>query len=240
MNLPDWTPVFLQPLLERMDRHPSCSGHRRAVFERLVTDPKMRMVYDEFVRRDRKTGEFLHRAKNRADEQSVEDAQMSAIREVLQLTVSAASDRISVSKLEQIEEAQQRWGNIATRLRELAHDMELAAKLEMLGLDDPVSKALGMQDLQTLRRVAKWVDHLTSAVRRPGDPLIVRRHRGDPIVRGVQIMISIKLEEQFGERLDGTAATLTSVALGAETTPRVSRSALTERNSTKKAQSNRT
>jgi hypothetical protein len=40
-------------------------------------------------------------------------------------------------------------------------------------------------------------------------------------------MISVKLEELFGDGFHGTAATLTSVALGAETTHRVSRSALT-------------
>jgi hypothetical protein len=143
--------------------------------------------------------------------------------------VSAASDRLSVSKLDEIEKARAQWADHATRLRALAHDMELAFDLGALGLDDPKFPGLAWHDAQAVRRVAKWIEHLTSALRRPGDPLIVDRHRGDPIVRGVQIVIALKLEEQFGERLDGTAATLTSVVLGAETTPRTSRSALTER-----------
>jgi hypothetical protein len=106
--------------------------------------------------------------------------------------------------------------------------MALAAELGMLKLDDPATPALSSRDLLALLRVAKWLEHLKSGLRRPDDPLTVDRHRGDPIVRGVQIMIGVKLAEQFGERLDGTAATLTRVALDAETTPRTSRSALTE------------
>jgi hypothetical protein len=96
----------------------------------------------------------------------------------------------------------------------------------MLGIDDPESRSQASQDIQLVRRLATWLEHLTSAMRRPDDPLIVERHRGDPIVRGVQIMISVKFKETFGERFDGIAAILTSVALGAETSPRVSRSAL--------------
>jgi hypothetical protein len=229
MKFPSWTPELVRPILEQMHAHPACSGQRRLVFERVLDDPKMRPVYDEFLRRDRKSGKFFHPARSPYDGQSPEEAQLSAIREVLQLTVSAASDRISVSKLDEIEKARERWMDHATRLRALAHDMELACELGALGLDDPKFPGLAWQDSQALLRVANWVEHLTSALRRPGDPLIVDRHRGDPIVRGVQIMIGVKLEEQFGGRLDGTAATLTSVALAAEASPRASRSALTER-----------
>jgi hypothetical protein len=213
-------------LLEQMRRHPPSSEYRLAVLDRLMTDPRMRTVFDEFLRRDRQTGELLHRPRKRADNQSADSAHLEAVREVLERTITAAGDRLSVSRLDQIEAAQQRWGDLASRNRELAQDMELAAELGMMGLDEPTSRALGLQDLQGLRRVANWLDHLTTAVRRRGDPLIVKRHRGDPIARGVQIAISGKIDEQFGERLDGTAATLTSVALGVETSPRVSRSAL--------------
>jgi hypothetical protein len=100
--------------------------------------------------------------------------------------------------------------------------------------DSGLSEAVARHDAQALMRVANWMDHLTSSARRPGDPLIVKRHRGDPIARGVQITIGVKLEEQFGERLDGTAATLTSVALGVEASARASQSALTKRKSPKR------
>jgi hypothetical protein len=186
----------------------------------------MQNVYDEFLRHDRKTDAFLRPARNPAPGRSAEEAQLAAIREVLQLTISAAADRISVSKIEEIEAARLRWSTDATRLRFLAHDIELAASLGALGIDDPESQAQASQHVEVARRFANWLDHLTLSMRDSDDPLIVERHRGDPIVRGVQTMITVKFVEQFGDRLDGTAATLTSVVLGAETSPRVSRSAL--------------
>ena len=58
---------------------------------------------------------------------------------------------------------------------------------------------------------------------------MVMRHSEDPIVKGVQTMIAVELQELFGDGFHGTAATLTSVALGVETTPRTSRSALSSK-----------
>jgi hypothetical protein len=230
MNLPKWVPEPVKPLLEQLNTNSACRGRRRPIFDRLAEDQRMRPVYYElFVRRDRETGDFLYPAKSQNSNQSAEDAQVAAIREVLLATINAASDRLSVSKVEEIEDAKRRWGDDATRLRALAHDMGLAAELEMLGFDDPVSQFLAKQDLQALQRVANWLEHLKSSVRPPDDPLVVHRHRGDPIVRAVQITIGGVIEEQFGERLDGTAANLTRVALDVETSPRVSRSALAER-----------
>jgi hypothetical protein len=225
-ELPDWTPESVKPILEELDQHPRTSGPRRAVVDRLLTDSRMRAVYDEFLRLDRQTGNFFHPSRVSPEGHSLEEAQLAAIREVLQLVISAAGDRIAVSKIEEVEAAKLRWDDDANRLRVLARDIELAAELGMLGIDTPESQAQALQHVQLARRFASWLEHLTSSMRSADDPLIVERHRGDPIVRGVQIMISVKLEEQFGDRFDGTAATLTSVALGAETSPRVSRSAL--------------
>lgn len=226
MELPGWTPEPVKPILEELDQHPRTSGPRRAVMDRLLSDPRMQVVYDEFLRRNRQTGTFFHPCRNLVDGRSIEEAQLAAVRELLQLVTSAAGDRITVSKIEEIEAAKLRWGDDAKRLRLLAHDLELAAELGALGISDAASQLQALQDAQMARRLANWLEHLTSAMRRPDDPLIVERHRGDPIVRGVQIMISVKLDELFGDGFHGTAATLTSVALGAETTPRVSRSAL--------------
>jgi hypothetical protein len=186
----------------------------------------VRVFYEEFLRRDRQTGKFFNLPLGSAEDRSAEDAQLAAIRQILELVISAAGDKIAVSKIEEIEAAKLRWQDDAKRLRLLAHDIELAAELGMLGIDDPESRGQALQHVQLARRFAGWLEHLTSAMRRSGDPLIVERHRGDPIVRGVQIMISVKFKETFGERFDGIAAILTSVALGAETSPRASRSAL--------------
>jgi hypothetical protein len=226
IEFPDWTPELVKPILEELHQQLHMSAALNNVLERLWADPRMQAVYDELLRRDRQTGTFHHPCRNSPEDRSVEEAQLTAIREVLGVVISATAERTTVSKIEDIEAAKLRWGDDADRLRMIAQDIELAAALGSLGISDPLSRDCALQDAKTLRRVAKWLVHLTYATRRPGDPLIVERHRGDPIVRGVQISISLVLEKQFGEGFHGTAATLTMVALGAETTPRVSRSAL--------------
>jgi hypothetical protein len=213
---------------------PASSGRRRLVFDRLVANKRMQSVYGVFLQLDRQTGNYRYAARKRKNGQSAQDAQVAGVREILQLSVCTASDCMSVSTEQQLEGARQRWRDDSSRIRVLASDVELAADLGMLGFDDPASKALALQDCVSLRRIAGWLEILTSGIRTSGDPLVVKRHRGDPIVRGVQILISGQIDEHFGERLDGTAATLTSVALAVDTTPRTSRSALTRRKPQKK------
>lgn len=233
MDFPSWIPQPVRPLLERLNTNPASGGRRRPVFDRLLEDRRMETVYREFLRRDRKTGDFLHAARNQNANQP-EEAQIAALREVLIVAISAATDQMSVSKVEQIEETKRRYADFAAKLRGLALDMALASELGLLGLDDPAAPNLSTHDCAALLRVANWLEHLNSAMRRPTDLLVVDRHRGDPVVRGVQIMIGHTIEEQFGERLDGTAATLTSVALGVVASPRASRSALAEENPRKR------
>jgi hypothetical protein len=234
ITLPDWTPTFVRPLLKQLDLNPACKGQRRIAFERLVNDKRMHAVYDQFSRRDRKSDTFLYPAKKRAHKQTFEQAQLAALRQVLQVTISAAGDRVSVSKLEQLDDARERWGELASQLRALARDLDLAIDLGQLGLDDRKSRRQAERDIIGLIHVANWLDCQTLTLRPPEDPLIVRRNRGDPVVRGVQILVSRTFKEQFGVRLDGTAATLASVALGAKASARVSRSALTAKKPEKK------
>ena len=223
------TPDPIKLILKGIDRHPRTFGPHRAAFEKLMNDRRMQEVYGQFLRRDRQTGEFYYRPQNPKAGHTPEEAQVTAIREILQLSISAAADKIAVSKYEQIEAAKQRWLDEAKRLRLLANDVELAAELGLLGVDDPASVALASEHIEVARRFANWLEHLTSGLRRSDDPLVVARISGDPVVRGVQTMIAVKLKEQFGRRCDGIAAILTSVVLGAETTPRVSRAALTRK-----------
>ncbi|MFT4115983.1 hypothetical protein [Bradyrhizobium sp.] len=232
MPLPAWIPDLLKPVLEEI-KSAACVSRHRFIFDRLLNDSRMRPVYQEFVRRDRKTGRFLNAARARPD-QSDDEAQIAAVREIIQLAISAASDRISVSKLSEIEAAKLNWRSHATLLRTIARDITLAIEFGSLGFDDPVSRDIARPDVDALNRVANWFDQLATTARQHGDPLVVDRHRGNPTVRGVQTLIGLALEERFGEALNGTAATITSVALDARTTPRSSRSALTKKTTKKK------
>jgi len=230
IDFPDWTPEPVKQILIRIDNHPLTTGLRRDVYESLLADPRMRDVYGQFLRRNRETGGFLYPAQRLPETHSHEEAQLAAIREVLLIVMSAAGDRIAVSKVEDIEAAKVRWEEGAKLLRGLAHDFELAVTHGTFGLGGPEARKLILEETLVARRFAERLEDFASHTRRPDDPLVVMRDSGDPIVRGVQIMIAVKLDELFGDAFHGTAATLTSIALGVETTPRTSRSALSSKN----------
>jgi hypothetical protein len=113
--------------------------------------------------------------------------------------------------------------------------MALALKTGQFGLTDTLeSKQLAENDQAALIRAANWLESTTRALRQPNDPLIVERDRGDPVERGVHISIAEKLKLTFGNRLERTAATLASVALGVKIGIRPARSALTRKAPPKK------
>jgi hypothetical protein len=96
----------------------------------------------------------------------------------------------------------------------VADGLAVAADFGMLRLNDPESLTCATRDLQGLLQAANWLDHL--ALSANDDSLVVKKHRGAPVVRAIQILIGIKLAEEFGQRLDGVAGTSTSVALDAD------------------------
>jgi hypothetical protein len=224
MNFPDWTPESLKPQLQRL--YKACPGRRLPIFDRILSDSRMTSVYGVLLQHDRESGRYRYAAKRGKTNQSAKDAQTAAIGEILKVAISAASDRMSVSRIEEIEEGRKQWKSHSELLRAIAQDMALAAELGILGFESQEARALAIKDAEGLLRVASWLDHLRSATRRSDDPLVVERHRGDPVVKGVQILIASQIEALFGNRLDGTAATLAGVALGAKASPRASRSAL--------------
>jgi hypothetical protein len=236
ISLPTWVPETVQKLFQEAEEA-DLPPEQRSILERLATDERMQNVWGELLRRDRGSGQFVHPALSRDGERlrSKDECQHSALGELFHFVFTAARDRMMVTKPEEVRRHREHLLNNAKTLRNLANDLDLARIRGQFGVTDPESVTLVESDVATLRRVASWLEHLTSAMRRPDDPLIVRKHRGDPIGRGVQILTARKLEELFGNRLDGTAATLAGVALGIKTSARASRSALTRGKSPKKA-----
>jgi hypothetical protein len=93
---------------------------------------------------------------------------------------------------------------------------------------------LAENDRLALLRVADWLRNYTRALRRPNSHLMVKKHRGDPVRRGIYISITEKVLFLFGQRLDRTSATLTSVAIGKHVGTRPARSALSRDKQTRK------
>jgi hypothetical protein len=148
MNLPEWIPEPITHVFDELVRRAPSADHV-SITERLATDERMKTVYTELFRRNRKTGDFLNPARNSAGE-TAQDGQVAAIEELFKQVVSAASHRTRVTKPEEIESARVRWREDAKRLRALAHDLELAIGLGQLGTDDPLSKDMAISDLGAL------------------------------------------------------------------------------------------
>ena len=209
---------------------------QRAILERMTTDDRMKKVWALLLSRNRPSRKFAYPARPRdsTGSKSADEMQFDALRELFYFVFSAARDKMSVSRPIEIQESKEDLAKNAKTLRAIANDLDLAAATGQLGVASAQDKQLAASDSASLRHVAGWLDQLSTAHRRPGDPMIVERHRGDPVVRGVQILIAVKLEELFGHRLDGTAATLTSVALDKEATAKTTRSALKKEKSKQK------
>jgi hypothetical protein len=240
ISLPTWVPETVRKIIQELEQS-DLIPEQRSILKRLATDKRMQNAWGVLLGRDRGSGQFVYPALPRGGRRlgSGEDYQLSALSELFYFVFTAARDKMMVTKPEEILRNKEHLLENAKRLRILASDLDLARIRGMFGVADPQSKMLAERDVLALRHVANWLEHLTSASRRSDDPLIVKKHRGDPVARGVQILTAVKLEELFGNRLDGTAATLASVATGIRTSARASRSALTKEKSSKKAGSSR-
>jgi hypothetical protein len=216
--------------------NPDRACEQRAILVRMTTDDRMKNVWALLRSRKRPSRNFVYPARPRdgTGSKSADERQFDALRKLFCDVFSAARDQMKVSRLIEIQQSKENLAKNAKMLRAIAHDLDLAAETGQFGVVSTQDKLLAAINSISLRCVANWLDHLPTAHRRPGDPMIVDRHRGDSVVRGVQISIAKKMEELFGVRLDGTTATLTSVALGKKATAKTTRSALKKQKSKKK------
>jgi hypothetical protein len=226
--LPDWLPPSVADRARKIEIT-AHTDEQLAILARMATDGRMRSVWRELTRRERKTGAFFHPAKARPDLNftSPDQIQAQALDELFFFVFSAARDRMSTSTPDQVEAV--RRGTMV-RVKILR---ECASFLRQKCVDQPQAIA----DAEAVDRVANWFQGLATGVRSSSDPLTVRRERGDPIVRGVSAIIGVWLSERFGKRLDGIAAKLASVALGKPAKARAVRSALRRTKGAVKAES---
>jgi hypothetical protein len=214
----------VQDSIKRVD-HAVLAAEQSQILERMTSDKRLQTVWSELTRRKRPSRAFFHPAIPRNGHATSDDAQSEALRELFHFVFCAARDKMSVSKPSEVKEGKELLLRNATIMRSVAQDLELASLAGQLGIVSDQARTLAAINCQSLRMVANWLDHLASAHRAPDDALMVKRHRGDPVVRGVQILISEKLKKLFGADLDKIAATLASVALKKPTSVKITRSA---------------
>jgi hypothetical protein len=219
------------------------SPERQAILGRLASDSRMYNVYSTLLRTNQSSGGYLHAARHyypappkEFEEQiraigallsglNVEDRQHKAVEETLYFTLCTAADKIRVTKYEEVEPARQNYRIRIAVLKEAATDM---TQMAYNYLDKPAKAAGAFQmlaDAGALLRAADWSEKRLLAIRGPDDPLTIKNDHGDPVARGVGGTIASFLNHRFGSPLYGTAAALASVALGAEVSLRVVRSA---------------
>ena len=233
--LPNWLPPSVEKQARRIEGQ-DLSTEQRAILLRLATDDRMRKVWKELSKRKRPDGGFVYAAKSRqkVPSRKQNEAQNEALAELFHFAFCAARDRISVSKAVEVEREKEALLQKAKILRELAKFVEVTAFSKEHVIPDPLSHQLTIFDAGALLRVAHFLEHVAAAMRPPSDPLMVQYHRGDPVVKGVQIEIAAQMQKTFGRVLHGTAATIASVALAKETTEKVTRTAFSDQNPSKK------
>jgi hypothetical protein len=223
---PTWLPPTVAQELRRLESN-ELTDAQHAQLRRLATNENMRAVWTRLNSRNRNGGGCMYPAAVRRPEDAFgpscfgaltsEKLQDMALGRFFYLSFRAANDKLATAKWEDVEQIIETYRSRATVLRNTAAHLVAAFRGNIL-------KA------SVLLEVAEWYDIQITETRKPDDPLVIKRHRGDPVVRGVQTIISMHLQEIFGKRFDGIAATVTAVALGRPTTPRASRSALSRPN----------
>lgn len=203
IDIPVWCPAPIADEIRKLEKAGQLPW-KQEVLERLATDARMQQAYKELLRRDRTSKAYLHKARlsPKSKSSSAENDQITALTELFLFVFTAVGRQTRTSKPQEIEAQRRSQLGDAQRLRMIANDVELLADSQELGMADPVSKQIALADAAALRRVAKWLEHISGAMRRPDNPLMVAKHRGDPIVRGVQIAIGAKVQDLFGDRLD--------------------------------------
>jgi hypothetical protein len=221
--IPAGTPLKVQLELQRL-LHEQKTEDAIEILVRLATDTRMKTVWGELTRQDRKTGAFVHAARYPASLPVANDpTQDIALGETLFLAFRFALDRVAVSKESENAANRAKLAGKAARLRDMADE---------LAEDGQVSA----DDIEALRRAANRYEVAASEIRKLDDALTIQNERGDRVERGVQTTLAGFFHQRFGNRLDGTAATLASVALGGQgLSPRASRSAFSRRKRIKKA-----
>jgi hypothetical protein len=231
--LPKWVPPQIADIFCAIEAF-SLTDRARVSTPRLATDDRMRGVWEELLRKNRESGKYFHPACPRpgSTELTADARQTFAIRELIWFAICATRDERAVSRPEEIEQSKRNLKDHSHRLRVLALDLELATELGQLGIVDDPSKELASEHFRALNHIAGWLDNLAGALRRLDDPLMVRRVRGDALVKGVQITLAGICLQHFGARLDGTVATIASVAVGTDAKRRAARSALSRKKPT--------
>jgi hypothetical protein len=198
LTIPPWVPGAVSKAARALYSDADQRGRIECipVLQRLVSDPRMRPVWAELVKRTRKEDRsFFHPAEPAWEiPDSAEERQTRAIGSLVYLAVNLVVDSPRVVTRRQVETTRRKALDAASVLRK-------AAKL--LSLPDPALNAARNHEGEA----AAWAAAGSSR-------LVVERDRGDAQAKCFAIVFASQCRQLFGCPLYGVTATVASVALG--------------------------
>jgi hypothetical protein len=218
-SLLEWLSKPVEGAIQKIT-HPDIANEQRAILTRMTSDHRLDEVCTTLLSKDRAAGGYKFPTIPRpgAQPRSPKDSQHAALQEAFRLAFCFTRDQKAVSKPDEIAEHKASLEENSSRLRNIASDLYRARETDQLGLVDSTSKEIATEHILALGEVADWLDQLAVSLRKAGDPLMIARDTGNPLLRGVTILIADEFLRLFGNRMERTAKTLASIATGIEET----------------------
>jgi hypothetical protein len=183
---------------------PPLANPSRTILIRLLTDLRMRSVWAELTRKDRRTGRFLHpsRLEGFAEASERQDRAIGAL--IIFVFWPLMHGLRPTARLRRDVD------------KERAEARKMARKLrEWAAREGAVERPYMLVRAKKLEDAAEALDTM-AAEARPRCFAVVARDRGSLEARGLAMWIAHSCEMLFGSPLPGVIATMTSVALDCE------------------------
>jgi hypothetical protein len=201
-EMPKWVPRRIADFARKMLADELADPDCGPILIRLLTDLRMRTVWSQLARRNRKTGRFLWPAACLTPGETAEERQEFAMVILFSMICGVAPYHPSATLRRDLESARAQQQALARQLREEAEEQEAIEQWE----NDRPSRA------DKLHAAADALDEI-AAEAGTREIAIVERDRGNLDAHGLAISIARKCCWLFGAPLFSVTATLTSVAL---------------------------
>lgn len=172
-----------------------------ACLDRLLSHPEMNLVWAGLLRRNRDTRKLLYPAKlGESSSGSQEIDQCRAMQRLLFISLDAFEHPRRVWKLDELNEQTKRVMEDLTVLRRMT-----AAYQAEHDSQSSTAHVAGAEE------VGAWHQRRLSKFPCAGDPMLVKRYRGNPFTKGIEVTLVEFFKEHFGHTMERTAMTIAAV-----------------------------
>jgi hypothetical protein len=210
LEIPGWVPVAVASYARTVLAEDLADPNRGPILRRLLLDPRMRTVWSELMRKRRRDGRFLRPAQIPAISPAAAQDSAMLLFFILAHQYAMHNERPLLQR--EVDAIRAERVELARKLREQA---------EVLSFEE---EALSLRRRLRSEKLDAAADILEELAAKTGEGnVVVERERGDLDAHGLAVTIANTCRWLFGSSLFTVSATITSVALGAEVTPRRAR-----------------